>query len=175
MSSFASLLSESNPVLRLQREEEANSRKQQEAAEHEAGLECLEEENYRRAVAESLSLIPTRPASAHSSSPPASSSGVSSSHPLALPSPTVSELSTSLLVQGLPVTRVNGSNHPTITSHMSADWMRAHEDHTKLPQALRKGQIDSELLKRFRIVWWSEVCIYAFYFEHILTFRDRQV
>ena len=165
---LASLLSEFDPILHLQRQEEANSRKQQEAVEHEAGLECLEEENYRRAVAESLSHIPTPPA--HSSSLPASSeSGVSASHPR--PSPTVFEPSTSLLVHGLPVTRVNGSNHPTITSHMSADWMRAHEDRTKIPQALRKGQVDSELLKRFRIVWWSEVCIYASYFEHILIFR----
>jgi hypothetical protein len=157
---LASLLSESNPVFHLQQGEEVNSRKQQEAVEREAGLRRLEEENYRRAVAESLSLIPTP---THFSSPPASSSGVSSSHPH--PSLTVSELSrsTSFLVQGLPVTRVNGSNRPTITSHMSADWMRAHEDRTKLPQALRKGQMDSELLKRFRIVWWPEVCIYAFY------------
>jgi hypothetical protein len=46
---------------------------------------------------------------------------------------------------------------------MSADWMCAHEDRTKLPQALCKGQMDSELLKRFQIVWWPEVCIYAFY------------
>ncbi|KIM35586.1 hypothetical protein M413DRAFT_20720 [Hebeloma cylindrosporum] len=146
---LARLLSESDPVLHLQREEEANSRKQQEEAQREADLERLEEDNYRRAVAESLSLIQT---STSSSTPPTSSSNVSASRPL----PTVSEPSTSLVVHGLPVTRVKGSNRPSITSHMSSDWMRAHEDRTKLPQALRKGQIDSELLKRFRIVWWSE-------------------
>ena len=159
---LASLLLEFDPISHLQREEEA--RKQQEAVECEAGLKRLEEENYHRAVAESLSLIPTP---AHSSIPPPSSSAVAPSHPCL--TPTVSESSTSsLLVRGLPVTRINGPNHPTITSHMSADWMRAHEDRTKLPQALRKGQIDSELLKRFWIVWWSEVRIYASYFEHIL-------
>jgi len=147
---LAKLLSDSNPVLHLQREEEANSRKQQEEAEQEAELERLEDEDYRRAVADSLSLIPMP----SSSSPPAFS-GVSSLRPL----PTVSESSTSLLVHGLPVTRVNGSNRPTITSQMSDDWMRAHEDRTKLPQAIRKGQIDSELLKRFRVVWWSKVCM----------------
>jgi hypothetical protein len=77
-----------------------NLRKQQEAVECEAGLRRLEEENYHRAVAESLSLIPTP---THFSSPPASSLGVSSSHPHS--SLTVSELSwsTSFLVQGLPM------------------------------------------------------------------------
>jgi hypothetical protein len=144
------VLSESDPVLRMQREDETNSRKQQEEVEHEAELERLEEEDYNRAVAESLSLI--SPIST-SLGPPAFSS---SSRPL----PLASELSTSLLVQGLPVTRVTGSNRPTITSHMSPDWMRAHEDRTKLPQAIRKGQVDSELTKRFRVIWWSKVCIY---------------
>ena len=156
---LAKLLSESNPVLRLQREAEANSRKQQEEAEKESELERLEDEDYRRAVAESLSVIPM-PSSL--SSP--ASSGLSSR-----PLPTGSESSTSLLVHGLPVTRVNGSNRPTITSQMSDDWMRAHEDRTRLPQAIRKGQIDSELSKRFRVVWWSKVRIHPFHFEFILT------
>jgi hypothetical protein len=151
--------SESDPVLRMEREDEANLRKQQEEVEHEAELEHLEEEDYNKAVAESLSLI--LPISESTSlGPPASSS---QSLPLA------SEPSTSLLVQGLPVTRVTGSNRPTITSHMSPDWMRAHEDRTKLPQAIRKGQVDSELIKRFRVIWWSKVRIYTVHFEYPLT------
>ena len=65
------------------------------------------------------------------------------------------------LPPGLPVTRVNSSNYPAITSHLSDDWMRRHEDRTKVPQAIRKGQVDSELVKRFRVVWWSKVRIYT--------------
>jgi hypothetical protein len=144
---FAKLLSKSNPVLRMQQEEELNAKRQQEEAEREAELECLEDEEYRRVMAESLSLV----------SSPSAFSGASSSMVL----PSVSEPSTSFLVQGLPVTRVNVSNYPTITSHLSDDWMRRHEDRTKVPQAIRKGQIDSELIKRFRVVWWSKVRIYT--------------
>lgn len=127
----------------MQQEEELNLRKQQEEAEREAELERLEDEDYRRAVAESLSLLSSTSAAL---SPPASSQVLSPA----------SETSTSILVQGLPVTRVNASNYPTITSHLSDDWMRRHEDRTKVPQAIRKGQVDSELIKRFRVVWWSK-------------------
>jgi hypothetical protein len=149
--------------VRFKRQEEENARKQQEEAEHEAELERLEDEDYRKAVADSLSLI-SMPSS--SLSPPATSH-------VSLPQlPTASgsqlELPPMLLVQGLPVTRVNRSNYPTITSQMSDDWMRAHEDRTKLPQAIRKGQIDSELRKRFRVVWWSKVRIYMLCFGYLL-------
>ena len=132
----------------MQQEEELNSRKQQLEAEREAELDRLEEEDYRRAMADSLSLVSSTSAAL---SPSASSQLLSPA----------SEPSTSILVQGLPVTRVNTSNYPTITSHLSDDWMRHHEDHTNVPQAIRKGQIDSELIKRFRVVWWSKVRIYT--------------
>ena len=52
-------------------------------------------------------------------------------------------------------------------SLMSDDWMHAHEDRTKLPQAIRKGQIDSELLKHFWVVWWSKGMHVSFRFESI--------
>jgi len=150
---LARLLAESDPVLRMRQEEESNARQQQEEAEREAELERLENENYRQAITESLALV--HPPS--SSGP--SSSSTSSSRPR-LVSPT-SESSTSLLVHGLPVTRVTTANRPAITSQMSDDWMRMHEDRTKLPQPIRKGQVDVELVQRFRIIWWSAVCIHV--------------
>jgi hypothetical protein len=152
---LAWLLSKPKPVSHMQQEEESNSIKQQEEVEREAELERLEDEEYRRVVTESLSLLSSTSAAL---SPSASSQVI----------PPASEPSTSILVQGLPVTRVNSSNYPTITSHLSDDWMRRHEDRTKVPQAIRKGQVDSELIKRFRVVWWSKLCIYTVY-SHVLT------
>ena len=131
---LAWLLSKPDPLSHMQQEEELNLRKQQEEAECEAELERLEEEDYRRAMADSLSLVSSTSAAL---SPSASSQVL----------PPASEPSTSILVRGLPVTRVNTSNYPTITSHLSDDWMRRHEDRTKVPQAICKGQIDSELIK----------------------------
>ena len=152
-------LAESNPVLQMQREEERNARQQQEDAEREAEIERQEEESYSRAIAESLALVHPPP------SPGPLSSSSSSGHRLV---PPVSDLSTSLLVHGLPVTRVTASNRPTITSHMNDDWMRAHEDRTKLPQPIRKGQIDTELVQKFRVIWWSAVRIH---FPHFTLFN----
>ena len=132
----------------MQQEEELHSRKQQEEAECEAELKRLEEEDYRRAMADSLSLVSSTSAAL---SPSASSQVL----------PPASEPLTSILIRGLPVMRVNTSNYPTITLHLSDDWMRCHEDHTKVLQAIRKGQIDSELIKQFQVVWWSKVHIYT--------------
>lgn len=51
--------------------------------------------------------------------------------------------------------------NPKITTQMNADWMRKYEDRTKKPAAKYhqgRSQLDSELVRKFRIVWWYLVC-----------------
>ncbi|KAF8805950.1 hypothetical protein BYT27DRAFT_7257779 [Phlegmacium glaucopus] len=60
--------------------------------------------------------------------------------------------SSSLLVVGRPVTRVLAANQPTITNHLSPEWMRPYEDRTQQPQAITgRGQLDIEMVWRFRV------------------------
>jgi len=65
--------------------------------------------------------------------------------------------STTFLVTGLPVTRVGSSNRPKITTQMNDTWMRDYEDHTKEVQKRKgRGQIDLEMVEKFRVVWWEK-------------------
>ena len=41
---------------------------------------------------------------------------------------------------------------------MNDTWMRDYEDHTKdVQQRKGRGQIDFEVVQKFRVVWWQQV------------------
>ncbi|KAF8161528.1 hypothetical protein B0H34DRAFT_701376 [Crassisporium funariophilum] len=49
---------------------------------------------------------------------------------------------------------------PNITNQMNTHWMHGYQDQTKQPQVIvsagpRCGQLDAELVQRFRIIWWE--------------------
>ena len=86
-----------------------------------------------------------------------------------LPTTTSPDQATAFTMAGLPVTRVTASNRPAITTQMPKDWMRQYEDRSKEAQeSPGKGQVDIEIIQKFRIVWWENVCN----FYSILTFID---
>ena len=72
-----------------------------------------------------------------------------------IPASTSSFPGPSLLVGQRPVTQVSARNHPTITNHLSPNWMCPYEDRMQQPQALTGcGQLDVEMVQRFCVVWW---------------------
>ena len=142
---FAKLLREDNPVLRLREECSSRAAAERQAASREAQLEAQEEAEYQKVIAESL----------RSLSPPSSPIASTSSLPNPQPMPTTPP--TALTMAGLPVTRVTASNRPTITMQMSKDWMRPYEDKSKQVLQSPVKQIDTEIVQKFRIVWWEKV------------------
>lgn len=141
---IAKVLQDDNPVLRLREECSSHAAAERQVASHEAQLEAQEDAEYQKAIAESLrSLSPSSPIPSTST----------------LPNPQPMTPPTAITMAGLPVTRVTASNRPAITVQMSKEWMRPYEDKSK--QALQspdKGQVDTEILRKFRIVWWEKVC-----------------
>jgi hypothetical protein len=136
-------------VLRLREECFSQAESEREAAFREAQLEAQEDAEYQKAIAESL-------CSSLTSSPILSTSSLPNPQPM----PTTT-LPTAFTMAGLPVTRVTASNRPTITMQMSKDWMRPYEDKSKQAQeSPGKGQVDNEIVQKFRIVWWEKVCCY---------------
>lgn len=78
--------------------------------------------------------------------------------------PTASQPSSTILISGIPVTQVNDSNKPKITTQMNTYWMRGFEDQSKQPQVIvsagqRRGQLDAEIIQKFRIIFFEEVYI----------------
>jgi hypothetical protein len=144
---FAKLLQEDNPVLRLREECSSRAAAERKAASHEAQLEAQEDAEYQKAIAESLRGL----------SPPSSPIPSTSSLPSRQPMPTTPPATFSMA--GLPVTRVTASNRPTITVQMSKEWMHPYEDKSKQSQrSPDKGQVDTEIVQKFRIIWWEKVC-----------------
>jgi len=142
--SFAELLRQHDPVLRLRDEGFSQAAAERQANSHEAQLEAQEDAEFQQALAESLRGLPP-------SSPIASTSSLPNPQPMP---PTV----TAFTMGGLPVTRVTTSNRPTITMQMSKDWMRPYEDKSKQAQeSPGKGQVNKEIIEKFRIVWWEKV------------------
>jgi len=131
-------------VLRLRDEGFSQAAAERQAASREAQLEAQEDAEFQKAIAESLQSLP-------SSSPIAST--------LSLPNPRPTPpTATAFTMGGLPVTQVTTSNRPTITTQMSKDWMRPYEDKSKQAQeSPGKGQVDKEVIEKFRIVWWEKV------------------
>jgi hypothetical protein len=164
--SFAESIRQGNPVLRLKEECASQAAAEQQAALHEAQLEAQDDAELEKAIVESLySLSPsTSPVASNSKS----TSALPSSNPQPIPTTTPS---TALTMGGLPVTRVTTSNRPTITTQMSKDWMRPYEDKSKqVQESPAKGQIDKEIIEKFRIVWWRTVCrlnLTLIFFIHI--------
>ena len=137
--SFAELVREGNPVLRLREECASQAAAEHQAASHEARLEAQEDEEFKKAITESLRSLP--------SSPIASTSSLPDPQPM-LPT------STAFSMGGLPVTRVTTSNRPSITTQMSKDWMRPYQDKSKETQeSPGKRQVDKEIIEKFRVVW----------------------
>ena len=144
--SFAELLRQDNPVLRLRDECSSQAAAERQAASREAQLEAQEDAEFQKAIAESLRSPPSSP--------------ITSTPSLRDPQP-MPPTATVLTMGGLPVTRVTTSNRPTITMQMSKDWMCPYEDKSKQAQAAQqspsKRQIDKEVIEKFRIVWWEKV------------------
>jgi len=147
--SFAELLRQGDPVLRLCDEGFSQAAVERQAASREAQLEAQEDAEFQKAISESLQSLP-------SSSPIKSTSS--------LPNPRLSPpTATAFTMGGLPVTRVTTSNRPMITTQMSKDWMRPYEDKSKQAQeSPGKGQVDKEVIEKFRIVWWEKVRLFKF-------------
>ena len=72
----------------------------------------------------------------------------------------------------LPAAQVSASNHPAITMQMPKlkDWMHQYEDGSKQAQESPvKDQIDIEIIQKFCIVWWENVCNF---YSILSTFID---
>ncbi|KAF8964866.1 hypothetical protein BDZ97DRAFT_1659645 [Flammula alnicola] len=143
---LAQQLSDAAPFRQLQLQDEIRAENDRKAAEREAELDRQEEEEFQKALAASpLPVIESTLGSTSSQSIHTSQQATP-----ATPSP-------SLLISGIPVTRVTAANKPTITTQMAPNWMRAHEDKTQQPRALTgRGQLDVEIVQRFRVIWWAQ-------------------
>lgn len=157
--SLAELLRQHDPVLRLHDEGFSQAAVERQAAYHEAQLEAQEDAEFQKAIAESLRGLPP-------------SSPIASTSSLPNPQPTL-PTATAFTMGGLPVTRVTTSNRPTITTQMSKDWMRPYKDKSKQAQeSPGKGQVDKEIIEKFRIVWWEKVhCLNLTLAFHLRIYR----
>jgi hypothetical protein len=141
---FAELLRQDNPVIRLCDECSSRAAAERQAASHEAQLEAQEDAELENAITESLQSLPPSPIA-------------TSSLPNRQPTPPTAT-ATAFFMGGLPVTRVTSSNRPTITTQMSKDWMRPYDDKSRQAQeSPGKRQVDKEVIEKFRIVWWEKV------------------
>ncbi|KAF8957606.1 hypothetical protein BDZ97DRAFT_1706816 [Flammula alnicola] len=163
---LAQQLSDADPLRQLQLQEEIRAEKERDAAEREAELDRQEEEDFQNALAASraalrspssdssiasTSLLPVGESIANSAGSRRAQAGPHSAKSSQQPP------SSSLLVSGIPVTRVTAANKPTITTQMNPNWMRIYEDKTQQPPALTgRGQLDVEMVQRFRVIWWGQ-------------------
>jgi hypothetical protein len=151
--SFAESIQQEDPVLQLREACSSQAAAERQAAFREAQLEAQEDAAFQKAITESLrSLSPSSPI-------PSTSSTSTPSQPIPMSTTSVTPgPPTAFTMAGLPVTRVTKSNRPTITTQMSKDWMRPYEVKSKHPQeSPGKGQVDKEVIEKFRIVWWEKV------------------
>ena len=154
--SFTKPLQQRDPALPLRDEGFSQAAAERQESSHEAQLEAQEDAEFQKAIAESLRDLP-----------PSSPIATTSSLPNLQPMPPTA---TALTMGGLPVTQVTTSNRPMITTHMSKDWMRPYEDKSKQPQeSPGKGQVDKEVIEKFRIVWWEKVCCFNSTLVFLLT------
>ena len=179
------MLSESNPVPPVQREDKQRELADQLAADQALAnfaqslsesdpVLQLKREDKRREQAEQLAadkelakelqeeeehealLAETRTALLSSPADPGPSTRTTS----ALSSSSKASPST-FLVSGLPVTRVTSKNWPTITTQMNETWMCDYDDKTKEKRQVGgNSQIDLEMVQKFRVIWWEKVCIF---------------
>ena len=139
------MLSESNPVVQLKLADECRQRAKQLSDDQELAEELQEEEEHQAVLAAARAPLSSSPIN------PGPSVTASSASPG--PSP-----STTFIFSGLPVTRVASSKQPTYTTQMNETWMRKHEDKTKETRRVGgNGQIDLEMVQKFRIIWWEVV------------------
>ena len=140
-----------------------------EALQKEAELDRLNKEQVDTAIAASQaefqqSFLP------ETNQPMASSSCLRSSTPPPSPALQVSQsqqpLEPSLVFfSEVPMTKVpaNSKNKPKITMQMVPTWMHNLDDRTNQPQAIVSasccGQVDLEMIHKFRIIWWAQVCL----------------
>jgi hypothetical protein len=145
---LARMLSESNPVIQLKLADERRQRAKQLSDDQEFAKELQEEEEHQAVLAAARAPLSSSPANPGPFITPSSASPG--------PSP-----SATFVFSGLPVTRVtSSSNQPTYTTQMNETWMRKHEDKTKETRCVGgKGQIDLEMVQKFRIIWWEVVCL----------------
>jgi hypothetical protein len=183
---LARMLSESNPVLPLQHEDQRHMQAERLAADQAITkwaqllsesnpVMQLKREDKRREQVEQLAadqelakelqeeeehqtlLAETRSALLSSESSPPADPGPSSTARFSDASPST------FLVSGLPVTRVTLSNRPTITTQMNDTWMRDYDDKTKEKRRVGGNrQIDLEIVQKFRVIWWEKVCVILF-------------
>lgn len=155
---IAKILGEDNPVLRLREECSSRAAAERKAAAHEAQSEAQEDAEYQKAIAESLrGLSPSSPIPSTSSLPN--------------PQPMPTTPPATFTMAGLPITRVTASNRPSITVQMSKEWMRPYEDKSKQArQSPDKVQVDTEIVQKFRIIWWEKVCLFYSFLHVLMTF-----
>lgn len=164
---------DADPVLQLQRQDELVAETERNFSEQEQELERQEEEDFQRALAASREgLYALMSASSPDvSTPHVPGNNIVPASTASLPGPILQQLSSSasVVVGGRPVTQVSTSNKPAITSHLPPNWMRPHEDRTQQPQALTgRGQLDVEIVNRFRVVWWETVCLHFAHSSSVL-------
>jgi len=144
---LAQILSESDPVIQLQLEDQRRQQAKQLSDDQELAKELQEEEEHQALLAATRAALSSSPAN------PGPSTTAASASPGPSPSATV-------IFSGLPVTCVTSSNRPTYTTQMNETWMRKHEDKTKETRRVGgNGQIDLEMVQKFRIIWWEVVCL----------------
>jgi hypothetical protein len=157
---LAKVLRNQDPVIQFQHEDLLRVQAEQRQADQELAQELQEEEEHQAMLASARAALRSPPI--HSSPtflPPQSSSRTLQLIPLSTLAPeNHGDDSTTFFVAGLPVTRVGSSNQPKKTTQMNETWMREYEDHTKEVQKRKgKGQIDLEMVQKFRVVWWEQV------------------
>jgi hypothetical protein len=157
---LAKALRDEDPVIQLKRRDAERLAADQHKADEELAKELQEEEEHRALLASVRAAL--RSPSTHSSPIPSPAPTFSPSPANNLPSTSATmdrqNMSTRFLVAGLPVTQAGPSNRPKITTQMNDTWMRDYEDHTKdVQQRKGRGQIDLEIVQKFRVVWWQQV------------------
>jgi hypothetical protein len=126
--------------------------KQQEAGEHaqqaQEAIEHQEEQDFQNALAASLC-------------PPLPVAGAPESSFLSGITVTTNPPATRLLPSMIPSTSVHTVPYhpPTITQHMSTEWMRPMVDNTKKPRKAYQNNPDH----RFFLVFWGKVCVFRFF------------
>lgn len=139
------MLTESNPVIKLKLKDKRRQQAKQLSDAQELAKERQEEEEHQALLAATRAALSSSPANPGPSAT-AFSAGTGPSS------------SATVIFSGLPVTRVTSSNQPTYTTQMNETWMRKHEDKTKETRRVGgNGQIDLEMVQKFRIIWWEVV------------------
>ncbi|KDR71532.1 hypothetical protein GALMADRAFT_253865 [Galerina marginata CBS 339.88] len=158
---YATSIIDADPFLQMVKKSELQAAQERKRAEEEAELDRQEQEQIDAVIAASLETI----SACETHSPPpeaqleASSSRQQATYPPRPPLIARHPIST-LLDAGIPFTEATNANMPNITNQMTTLWMRGYQDRTKQPQVIvsagpRRGQLDAEMVQRFRIIWWE--------------------